>query len=59
MNAGYIYILLNKSLDGLIKVGSTTLGAKERTRQLSASTGVPMPFIVAYEIYIENCMNSE
>ena len=47
MSAGYIYILINKSFDGLLKIGSTTLGAEERARQISASTGVPMPFIVA------------
>lgn len=29
MSAGYIYVLINKSLEGLIKIGSTTLGAKE------------------------------
>lgn len=59
MSAGYIYILINKSLDGLLKIGSTTLGAKERARQISASTGVPTPFIVAYEIYVDDCVNFE
>lgn len=59
MSAGYIYILINKSLEGLIKIGSTTLGVKERARQLSSSTGVPTPFIVAYEIYVEDCINFE
>jgi len=59
MNAGYIYILINNSLNGLIKIGSTTLGAKERAKQLSSHTGVPTPFIVAYEIYVEECTNFE
>lgn len=59
MSAGYVYILINKSLDGLIKIGSTTLGAKERAKQLSSSTGIPTPFIVAYEIYVEDCVHFE
>ena len=59
MGAGYVYILINKSLDGLIKIGSTTLGARERAMQLSSSTGVPTPFIVAYELYVDNCTKLE
>lgn len=59
MSAGYIYVLINKSFEGLIKIGSTTLGAKERARQLSSSTGVPTPFIVAYEIYVDDYINFE
>lgn len=59
MNAGYVYILINKSLDGLIKIGSTTLGAKERAKQLSSSTAIPTPFVVGYEIYVENCTDVE
>lgn len=59
MGAGYVYILINKSLDGLIKIGSTTLGAEERARQLSSSTGVPTPFMVAYEIYVDNSTKLE
>lgn len=59
MSAGYIYILINKSLDGLIKIGSTTLGAEKRVKQLSSSTGVPTPFIVAYESYVNDCVNFE
>lgn len=59
MNAGYIYILINNSLTGLIKIGSTTLGAKERAKQLSSYTGIPTPFIVAYEIYLEDYIKFE
>ena len=59
MNAGYVYILVNNSLKGMIKIGSTTLGAKERAKQLSSHTGVPTPFSVAYEIYVEDYLNFE
>lgn len=59
MSAGYVYILINKSFDGLIKIGSTTLGAEKRAKKLSASTSVPTPFEVAYEIYVDNCTKLE
>lgn len=59
MEAGYIYILINDSYKGLIKVGSTALGADKRAKQLSANTAVPTPFKVAYEVYVDNCLNFE
>jgi hypothetical protein len=42
---GYVYILTNKSLDGLIKIGMTTNSPYERASQLS-TTGLPYPFEV-------------
>ncbi len=59
MGAGYIYILTNDSYKGLIKIGSTTLGAQERAKQLSSNTAVPTPFRVAYEVYVDDYLNFE
>lgn len=54
MNEGYVYILTNTSLKGLLKIGSTTYGAEKRAKQLSRTTSLPTPFDVAYEVYVSN-----
>lgn len=60
MGAGYIYILINPSFIDLIKIGCTGFQASERAKQLSAHTGVPTPFRVAYEIFVnESCKDIE
>ena len=45
-----VYILVNKDMPGLIKVGRTSGTASERAKKLSQSTSVPSPFEVVYEI---------
>ncbi len=58
-DAGYIYALINPSLDGLVKVGMTTRDPTDRVRELSAATGVPTPFVLAYDIYVADCSAAE
>ena len=41
---GYIYVLSNPAMPGLIKIGYTTRDINERVSELSASTGVPSNF---------------
>jgi hypothetical protein len=43
--AGYVYILVNRAMPGIVKIGSTKLPPEQRARQLS-TTGVPTPFQV-------------
>ena len=45
---GYIYVLKNHSMPGLLKVGYTKRNVQERARELSSATGVPTPFEIAY-----------
>ncbi|MDF3828316.1 MULTISPECIES: GIY-YIG nuclease family protein [unclassified Pseudocitrobacter] len=52
MVPGYVYILVNQSMPGLIKIGRTLRDSRMRARELS-STGVPTPFQVAFEIFAD------
>ena len=53
-NAGYVYGLVNESMEGLIKVGKTEKTPKLRAEELSNATGVANPFTVAFQIYVSN-----
>ena len=50
---GYVYILENDAMPGLIKIGKTSRDSIERARELSATTGIPTPFKVAFELSSE------
>lgn len=41
--ADIIYILTNEAMDGLVKIGRTTIGIEQRIKDLD-KTGVPLPF---------------
>ena len=56
---GYIYALINPSLKGLVKVGKTSRNPEARAIELSSATGVPTPFIVGYEILVDDCDAAE
>lgn len=56
---GYVYVLVNSSLPGLVKVGMTTRLPSERVEELSGPTGVPTPFIVAFEQLFQDCDRAE
>lgn len=50
---GWIYVLTSAAHeDGVYKIGCTTLDPFERARQLSASSGCPSPFAVAFKRYL-------
>jgi hypothetical protein len=56
---GYVYILSNASMPGLIKIGCTSRSPEERRRELSRPTGVPLDFDIEYEIYSVNVKEVE
>lgn len=57
--AGYVYVLVNPSLPDCVKIGKTTRDTATRAAELSAATGVPTPFMVAYEAYFQDCDGAE
>src|SRR5690242_11672064 len=52
MSPGFVYILINPSMPGLLKIGRTQRPTRDRLRELQR-TGVPTPFEVAYELFSE------
>jgi hypothetical protein len=58
-NSGYIYVLINHSMENLVKVGKTTRDAESRAKELSSVTGIPTPFIVAFDECFDNCDEAE
>jgi len=55
MSAGFVYVLINPAMPGLTKVGKTTRSSTDRQLELSSATGVPSPFILAYEHPVADC----
>jgi hypothetical protein len=50
---GWVYILSNKAMPGLLKVGFTLKDPTLRARELE-QTGVPHPFAVDYEVMVND-----
>ena len=50
---GYVYVLVNPSMPGLVKIGKTSKHPTERARELQ-QTGTPTPFLVAYHVYVND-----
>lgn len=59
MAAGYLYVLVNSSMPGLVKVGKTTRDPTDRANELSNATGVPTPFVLAFDSYFADCDAAE
>jgi hypothetical protein len=59
LREGYLYLLMNPSMEGLIKIGRTSRSPKTRANELSKATGVPTPFILVYDIQVEDMVEAE
>jgi hypothetical protein len=55
---GYVYVMLNPAFPHLVKVGRTTRSSSARAEELF-STGTPQKFIVAYDVFVDNCVEIE
>jgi hypothetical protein len=50
----FIYVLVSSEKPNLIKIGITNRDPETRAKELTNSTGVAMPFIVAYQAPTDN-----
>ena len=50
---GYVYIISNQAMPGIFKIGFTLKDPELRAKELD-STGVPFPFVVEYEILVDD-----
>ena len=53
MAAGFIYVMTNEAMPGLVKIGKTTKLPTERARELY-TTGVPNEFEVKFAILVDD-----
>lgn len=58
-NHGYVYILSNPSMPGLLKIGITRFDPTKRVQELSSATGVPTQFQLIYYREFHNCVAAE
>jgi hypothetical protein len=57
--SGYVDVLVNPSMGNLVKIGKTTRNPRTRITELSFATGVPTPFTLAFDAYVEDCSQAE
>lgn len=58
-NEGYVYVLVNSSINNMVKIGKTTRTSEERAKEISSTTGVATPFIVAFDCKFNDCSMAE
>lgn len=59
MPQGYVYILINAAMPGYIKIGRTDRSSNLRAAELSATTGIPTPFVVAFDLCVSDSVEVE
>lgn len=58
MSEGYVYVLSNPAMPGLIKVGRSIHGGRARAAQIY-QTGTPQPFVLEFEVFVKNSAEVE
>jgi hypothetical protein len=56
---GFIYVLMNPSMEEMLKIGKTNRDPETRMNELSKATGVPTPFVLVYKELFNDCSNAE
>ncbi len=59
MPRGYVYVLRNKAMPGLLKVGCTERDPYARAAEISTGTGVPHPFEVVHYVRVRDAKKAE
>ena len=55
---GWVYVISNRSMPGLVKIGYTMKDPEIRAAELNG-TGVPTPYVVEYEVLVNEPMKIE
>jgi hypothetical protein len=58
MGAGFVYVMINPAMRGLVKIGHSSGSVDTRAKGLR-STGVPDEFIVVYDELVTDCLYVE
>ena len=58
MTSGYLYVLSNPSIPGLLKIGRTDRQPYLRARELR-TTGVPQPFVLEHHVLVKDSFSGE
>lgn len=56
---GFVYVLANPSINGIVKIGKTRQKPVERAKEISSAPGVPTPFLVVYHACFEDYDQAE
>lgn len=57
---GYVYVLSNQAMPGLLKIGRSKAGGQRRGKQIySGDTGTPLPFELEFECFFYDCVDAE
>lgn len=57
---GYVYVLINEAMPGLVKIGRSQTAAAGRARTMyRGDTGVPLPFDIYFECMFDDCVSGE
>lgn len=54
VDVGIVYVLSNRSLKGMVKIGFTKNNIQQRIKELSRSTAIPTPFNEEFSVIVEN-----
>ena len=54
-NPEYVYVLVNKKMPGICKIGMTTTSVNQRVKEINSATGVISPW---FSVFKYKCMNS-
>jgi hypothetical protein len=54
-----VYVLTNEAMPGFVKIGLTTDNVESRMAQLSAHSGVPLPFECYFAAEVKDCVKLE
>lgn len=59
MALGYIYVMSNQSMPGLLKIGRTDRRPETRAKELASATGVPSEFKIEFTVLVSDSVSAE